>query len=253
MLSNDTCEKLKGMGLEAFLKGVREQQQVGTYAEMPFEERLAMLIDFVYQDKQATKLKRLIKQAKFRFKDADSNSIVYPNRQLDKNQILSLLTCQFLETYTNIIITGFTGSGKTYLGCVIGKAVCRHGKSVLYIRLADLLEKMAIAGETIGGKLKLLNRLSRYNLLIIDEWASRIVRPDEAHFLFDLVEQRYGNSSTLLCTQHPIKEWHNLLGGDANADSIMDRLVQNAIHVYTGETNMRNILSPHPLRPEENH
>ena len=112
---------------------------------------------------------------------------------------------------------------------------------------------MAIAGETIGGKLKLLNRLSRYNLLIIDEWASRIVRPDEAHFLFDLVEQRYGNSSMLLCTQHPIKEWHNLLGGDANADSIMDRLVQNAIHVYTGETNMRNILSPHPLRPEENH
>ena len=128
----------------------------------------------------------------------------------------------------NILISSPTGSGKTYLSCVIGKAVCRHGKSVLYIRLADLLEKMAIAGETIGGKLKLLNRLSKYNLLIVDEWASRIVRPDEAHFLFDLVEQRYGNSSTLLCTQHPIKEWHNLLGGDANADSIMDRLVQNA-------------------------
>ena len=253
MLSNDTCEKLKGMGLEAFLKGVREQEMVKTYEEMKFEERLSLLIDFVYQDKLATKIRRLINQAKFRFKDADGSSIHYTNnRQLNKEQILELLTCQFLETYTNIIITGFTGSGKTFLGCAIGKAVCRHGKSVLYIRLAELLERMAIAGETIGGRQRLLKRLSKYHLLILDEWASRIVRPEEAHFIFDLVEQRYGNNSMLLCTQHPIKEWHTLLGGDATADSIMDRLVQNAIHVYTGDTNMRKILSPHPLHPEGN-
>ena len=148
-------------------------------------------------------------------------------------------------------ITGFTGSGKTFLACAIGKAACRHGKRVLYIRLAELLEKMAVAGETVRGRARLLNRLSKYHLLIIDEWASRTVRPDEAHFLFDLVEQRYGNSSTLLCTQHPRREWHALLGGDATVDSIMDRLVQNAIQVYTGETNMRKLLSPHPLRPED--
>ncbi len=251
MLSNDTCEKLKGMGLEAFLKGLVEQQLIRTYEDMPFEERFSLLIDFVYQDKLATKLKRLISQAKFRFKEADGNSIIYENRQLDKAQILGLLPCQFLDTFTNVIITGFTGSGKTFLACAIGKAACRHGKRVLYIRLADLLEKMAVAGEVVRGRARLLNRLSKYHLLIIDEWASRTVRPDEAHFLFDLVEQRYGNSSMLLCTQHPLREWHALLGGDATADSIMDRLVQNAIQVYTGETNMRKLLSPHPLRPED--
>ena len=253
MLSNDTCEKLKGMGLEAFLKGMKEQQMVNTYGDMPFEERLSLLIDFVYQDKQSTKLKRLINQAKFRFKDADANSIIYESRQLDRPQILSVLSCQFLETFTNVIITGFTGSGKTYLACAMGKAVCRHGKRVIYIRLAELLEKMAIAGESVGGRTRLLKRLGKYHLLIIDEWASRTVNPDEAHFLFDLVEVRYGNSSMLLCTQHPMREWHALLGGDATADSIMDRLVQNAIQVYTGETNMRQLLSPHPLRPEDNH
>ena len=253
MLSNDTCEKLKGMGLEAFLKGLNEQQMVrATYEGMSFEERLSMLIDYVYQDKLATKLKRLISQAKFRFKEADGNSIIYEQRQLDQKKILNLLSCQFLETFTNVIITGFTGSGKTFLGCAIGKSVCRHGKRVLYIRLAELLEKMVLAGEQVGGRARLLNRLSKYPLLIIDEWAARTIRSDEAHFLFDLVERRYGNSSMLLCTQHPMREWHALLGGDATADSIMDRLVQNAIQVYTGETNMRQLLSPHPLRPEDN-
>lgn len=251
MLSNDTCEKLKGMGLEAFLKGLQEQKVVSAYESMSFEERFSLLIDFVYQEKQGAKLKRLINQAKFRFKDADGNSIIYENRQLDRDKILSLLSCQFLDTFTNVIITGFTGSGKTFLGCAVGKAACRHGKRVLYIRLADLLEKMAIASEVTGGRTRLLNRLNKQHLLIIDEWASRTVRPDEAHFLFDLVEQRYGNSSILLCTQHPLREWHTLLGGNANADSIMDRLVQNAIQVYTGETNMRQILSPHPLCPED--
>ena len=253
MLSNDTCEKLKGMGLEAFLKGLIEQQMVrSTYEGMSFEERFSLLIDYVYQDKLATKLKRLISQAKFRFKEADGNSIIYERRQLDQKKILNLLSCQFLETFTNVIITGFTGSGKTFLGCAIGKAVCRHGKCVLYIRLSDLLEKMALSGEQVGGRARLLNRLSKYPLLIIDEWAARTIRSDEAHFLFDLVERRYANSSMLLCTQHPIQEWHALLGGDATADSIMDRLVQNAIQVYTGETNMRQLLSPHPLRPEDN-
>lgn len=162
------------------------------------------------------------------------------------------MPCQFLDTFTNVIITGFTGSEKTFLAYAIGKAACRHGKRVLHIRLAELLEKMAVAGEAIGGRTRLLNRLRKYNLLIIDEWASRTVRPDEAHFLFDLVEQRYGNSSMLLCTQHPLREWRSLLGGNAAADSIMDPLVQNAIHVYTGETNMRQLLSPHPLRPKDN-
>ena len=251
MLSNDTCEKLKGMGLEAFLKGLAEQQMVSAYEGMSFEERFSLLIDFVYQDKQGAKLKRLIHQARLRFKEADGNSIIYENRGLDRDKILRLLSCQFLDTFTNVIITGFTGSGKTFLGCAIGKAVCRHGKRVLYIRLSELLEKAAMALEATGGRTRLLNRLGKYHLLIIDEWASRTVHPDEAHFLFDLVERRYGESSTLLCTQHPLQEWHVLLGGDANADSIMDRLVQNAIHVYTGETNMRQLLSPHPLRPED--
>ncbi len=117
MLSNDTCEKLKGMGLEAFLKGLNEQQMLrDNYESMSFEERLSMLIDYVYQDKLATKLKRLISQAKFRFKEADGNSIIYEQRQLDQKKILNLLSCQFLETFTNVIITGFTGSGKTFLG-----------------------------------------------------------------------------------------------------------------------------------------
>lgn len=251
MLSNDTCEKLKGLGLESFLKGIEEQRQVSSYDEMAFEERFSMLIDFVYKDRMNLKLKRLINQAKFRFKEADGNSIIYENRSLDRGQVLNLLTCQFLETYTNIILVGFTGSGKTYLACAIGKAACRHGYRVYYIRLGVLFEQMAAAMETSTGLGRLLSRLSKYDLLIIDEWASLSLNPEQAHFIFELVERRYGLHSTLLCTQHPVKEWHTSFGGNATAESILDRIIQNSITVFTGETNMRQLLSPHPPRPEQ--
>ena len=161
-------------------------------------------------------------------------------------------TCSRLETrFLSLELDGAYPKKSNERRHFHGNAVCRHGKRV-YIHLAELLEKMVLAGEQVGGRARLLNRLSKYPLLIIDEWAARTIRSDEAHFLFDLVERRYGNSSMLLCTQHPMREWHALLGGDATADSIMDRLVQNAIHVNTGETNMRQLLSPHPLRPEDN-
>ena len=250
MLSNDTCEKLKGMGLESFLKAFAEQQ-FSAYEDMTFEERFAMLIDYVYKDRMNARLRRLINQAKFRFKDADGNSIIYENRSLDRKQVLELLTCQFMETFTNVILVGFTGSGKTYLACAIGKAACRHGCRVYYVRLGVLFEQMEAAGETTNGLSRLLNRLSKYDLLIIDEWASLSLTPAQAHFVFELVERRYGLHSTLFCTQHPPGEWHATFGGDATAESILDRIIQNSITVYTGATNMRPMLSPHPPRPEQ--
>lgn len=250
MLSNDTCEKLKGMGLEEFLKGLEEQRLVSSYEDMPFEERFSMLIDYVHKAKTAKKLRNLINKAKFRFKEADGNSIIYENRTIEKPQILQLLTCQFLDTSTNIIFIGVTGSGKTFLACAIGKATCRHGKTVFYVRLSVLFETMARADGTIGGRTRLLNRLSGYDLLIIDEWASHPLAADEAQFVFELIERRYGSKSTIFCSQHPVKEWHAYLGGDAMAESILDRIVQNSIRVHTGNTNMRQRLSPHPLLPE---
>ena len=104
---------------------------------------------------------------------------------------------------------------------------------------------------TTNGLTRLLNRLSKYDLLIIDEWASLSLTPAQAHFVFELVERRYGLHSTLFCTQHPSSEWHASFGGDATAEPILDRIIQNSITVYTGETNMRRLLSPHPPRPEQ--
>jgi len=251
MLSNDTCEKLKGMGLEEFLKGLEEQRIVGTYEDMPFEERFSMLIDYVHKAKTAKKLRALINRARFRFKEADANSIIYENRTIDKQQMLQLLTCQFIDTATNLIFVGVTGSGKTFLACAIGKAACRHGLAVFYVRLSVLFEMMATADGTIGGRHRLLNRLSKYDLLIIDEWASHVLQADEPQFMFELIERRYGSKSTIICSQHPVNEWHAYLGGDATAESILDRIVQNSIRVHTGSTNMRQRLSPHPLMPEE--
>jgi len=249
MLSNDTCEKLKGLGLESFLKGIKEQSIVSTYDELSFYKRFEMLIDYVYKDKMAQKITRLISQAKFRFKDADANSIIYTNRSINKEEILNLLTCQFMETSTNLNLVGFTGSGKTYLACAIGKAACRHGFRVYYIRIGTLLEKLEKAAETKGVS-NLAKRLIKYDLLIIDEWSSIELDKSQAHFIFELIEGRYGLHSTIFCTQHTAAEWHITLGGDATAESILDRIIQNCITVYTGDTNMRRILSPNPPRPE---
>lgn len=241
MINNETRRKLDEMNLSEFIQALELQAKEPTYLSLTFEERLQMMIDYTYQEKYTNKVKRLNKLAKFRYPQACIEDIYYTDRQLDRNKVMGVSTCQFMTTNTNIVIDGFTGSGKTFLACAIGKSACKLGYRTRYIRMPDLLQLHDEAATTVTGVSKLIKKFESYTLLIIDEWLIDELSRQQEHFLFELVERRHTDKSTILCTQYRIEDWHARLGGGIHADAIIDRLVNNSIHIFAGELNMRKI------------
>jgi DNA replication protein DnaC len=206
---------------------------------MPFEGRIKLAIDFVYQRKYNSKVKRLIKSAKFRIVNASFNDIYYIDRGLDKEKLLNLSTAQFIDTNSRVIFHGFTGSGKSYLACALGKQACLQGIRTRYIRIPDLLMLRDEATLAPQGMSKLLKKFASYKLLIRDECLLDDLSEEEQHFLFELIERRHETSSTIFCTQFRKKGWHARLGGGVHADAIMNRIVHNAAWMFTGNLNIR--------------
>jgi DNA replication protein DnaC len=244
MISDETRRKLRELGLDELIDilTVQDNDQA-LYTSMTFDERINLAIDSLYQYKNNNRSKRLIKQARFRFTDADVNTIYYADRGLDKNQIIELSSCQYLRNNASLILNGFTGSGKTFLACALGKAACRQLYRVRYIRIPELLElrdEAVFAGKGIS---KLVTKFSNYHLLILDEWLMHELSDEDIRFIFELTEKRYDCHSTIFCTQYKISDWHTRLGGGTLADAVLDRIVHNSIRIDTGMMNMREHFS----------
>jgi DNA replication protein DnaC len=239
LLNEETRRKLRELNLSEMIEAIDEQTQDIGYSTMSFEDRMKMAIDFVYQKKYNSKVERLIKAAKFRIENASFNDIYYIDRGIDKEKLLSLSTAQFIDTHSSVIFHGFTGSGKSYLACALGKQACIHGIKTRYIRIPDLLMLRDEATLVPQGISKLLKKFTNYKLLIFDEWLLDDITEEEQHFLFELIERRHDNSSTIFCTQFKKEDWHARLGGGVHADAMMDRIVHNAAWLFTGNLNMR--------------
>lgn len=147
------------------------------------------------------------------------------------------------EQAANVVIEGCTGTGKSYLACCIAKQACRMRRSARYIRLPDLLMERDELAATERSDAKILKRYARYELLVIDEWLTEDVDDVAIRFLLELVERRYTDRSTVLCTQHAPAEWHGRLGGGVQADAMIDRIVHGAIRIDLGDVNVRRLLS----------
>ena len=158
---------------------------------------------------------------------------------MDRHVLAQLGTCSFIERQQNVVFQGFTGSGKSYLGCALAKQACQHRIRAHYIRMPDLEEAWAIAKDKPQGTTKFLRKYAAFTLLVIDEWL--LDHPDESMrgMLLELLERRYDSTSTVFCTQYAKKDWHQRLGSGVHADAIMDRIVHNTIWVDTGTHNMR--------------
>lgn len=239
LLNEETRRKLRELNLNEMIEAIDQQAQDIGYSTMAFEDRMKLAIDFVYQKKYNSKVERLIKSAKFRIANASFNDIYYIDRGLDKEKLLSLSTVQFIDTHSSVIFHGFTGSGKSYLACALGKQACIHGIKTRYIRIPDLLMLRDEATLVPQGISKLLKKFTNYKLLILDEWLLDDLSEEEQHFLFELIERRHDNSSTVFCTQFKKEDWHARLGGGVHADAMMDRIVHNAAWMFTGNLNMR--------------
>lgn len=243
MIDGETIRKLRALNLDDIVEYLEVQQRDTDILVQSFDDRMKAIVDYLYTQKNNKRIQRLQKQAKFRFPSADIYTLIYEGRPITREKIFELATCSFTKTNTNIVFQGYTGSGKTHLACAIGKEACARQLRTKYVRMPDLLMTYEEAVNTSSQKkIKFLEKYTRYQVLIIDEWLMEELSEEEEHFLFELTERRYDAGSTIFCTQYREADWLKRLGSNVHAEAIMDRIVHNAIWVETGKANMREYL-----------
>lgn len=238
-MNNETKRKLNALGIKELADAVELQEEnTSKYLPLSFDDRLTLAVDYLYQSKYNEKIHRRIKSAKLRYDSASMEVVDFTSRNIDEKLIKELGSSSFIDICTNIIIQGFTGSGKTFLSCAIAKEACKKDIKTLYIRLPDLLQ-IKQEYSVLHRDRKYLAKLAGYKLLVIDEWLINDISQDDIQFLFELFEQRYDKSSTIFVSQYKTEDWHARLGGSLHADAIMDRIVHNSITIESGNVNMR--------------
>lgn len=230
MTNESTINKLIEMRLTAMADAFRIQKDDPSMKEVPFDDRLGMLVDIEYTSRKNNRLKRLIRKAEFEQPDASVAAIDYRSgRKLNKALIERMANCEYITEYRNIFITGATGSGKTYMACYMacafGMEACKQYYTVLYVRLPDLLLDLQAARDN-GDFPAVLKKYTKPVLLIIDEWLLLKLTDPEARNLFELIHKRRKKSSTIFCSQFREEEWYQqICGGESTlADAIMDRI-----------------------------
>jgi DNA replication protein DnaC len=199
-------------------------EQPNLYNEQSFEERLSLLLDHEFTQRRQRKITRLIRQAKFRVIANLELLNYHAGRQLKKAQIRSRAQGEWLRLYQNMLLTGSTGCGKTYLACAFGHHYYQQGQTVTYDRLKELLEKMYLV-QAEGSYRKFIKKLTSANLLILDDWGLEPLNVQQRSDLLELIDAKYDSKSTLIASQLPIKNWYEMIGESNHADAILDRLV----------------------------
>lgn len=234
-----TVEKLITMKLHGMAEAVQEQMKNRTYKDLSFEERLGMLVDREMDSRQDRKLRSLLTKARFRYQGASVEDINFmAKRGITKDVILSLSQNAWIKDKRNIIITGSTGVGKTYMACALGNSACRAGISTYYARLPRLFQELKIS-KADGSYGKLLQKLSRVNLLVVDDWGLSPLSDAERRDFLEIMEDRYNVRSTIISSQIPVEKWHDLIGEPTIADAICDRLIHNAHKIKLTGKSMR--------------
>jgi len=228
MLNNQTAEKLRSMKLPAMAAEYLRQAELPDMAALSFEERVGMMADAEWFAKDSSRIKKLIQDAKLRVSAACFADVDYrPTRKLDRAYVARLSDFMWVREAKNLIMTGATGTGKTWLACAFGVEACRKGLRVAYYRVNRLLNEMAAASNT-GGLEKLLVKLKKIDLLILDDWGLTTLNPLEGRLLLEVFEDRYGERSTIIAAQLPVSNWHGLFEDSTVADAVLDRVVHNS-------------------------
>jgi len=227
MLHHPTIEKLTTLRFTGMAQALQEQIEMDHLDDMTFEERLGLLLDREQSVRETKKLTTRLRKAKLRhdacIEDIDFR---YP-RGLDKSLVTRLSSCDWIRKHQNLIITGPTGVGKSYLGCAFAQKACREGLNATYLRLSKLFEDLAIA-KVDGRYLKLLNSYAKTDLLVLDDYGLAKLTQEQRHDLLEILEDRHGLKSTLVTSQLPVNKWHDQIGDPTLADAILDRLVHSA-------------------------
>ncbi len=240
MLTHPTLDKIERLRLAGMAKALSEQMQNNEIGSLTFEERLGLLIDRELTERENRRLSTRLRVARLRHQASIEDLDFRGSRGMDKPLVMSLSANQWISDHQNLLITGPTGVGKSYLACALGHKACRDGHMVLYQRLPRILHDLAIARHD-GRYKKLMAALLRTDLLILDDFGIVPVTQEGLRDMLEILEDRYDRRSTLVTSQVPVKRWHETLADPTMADAILDRLVHNAHKIELKGESMRKI------------
>ena len=240
MLNEQTHQKLVTMKLHSMATSFQEYLDKIDEEKLSFEERLGLMVDREWNERQQRRVSRRLSIAKLREQACIEDIDFRTPRNLDRSVVQRLATCQWICRHENLIFTGPTGIGKTWIACAMVNNACRQGYSALYVRLPRLLHNLRIA-HADGSYLKELARFAKTDVLILDDWGLVTLSETGRQDLLEVLEDRYGRKSSIVASQLPVKKWHEHLGEATIADSILDRLVHNAHRLeLKGPTRRKN-------------
>lgn len=241
MLTQPTAEKLSDLRLHALARAWQAQQEDASMVDLAFDERLALLVEAEWIDRQNKKLERAMKEAKLRISSACIEDVDFASeRKLERKLIRELAHCRWVEAHRNVVITGATGVGKTYLACALAHQACRNGSRAMYRRTSRLFDELRLA-RADGTYPRLLARFARMDLLVIDDWGLAPLQDVERRDLLEIMEDRYGLRSTIWTSQIPVAKWHDHVGDPTIADAICDRLLHNAHRIVLHGPSRRKV------------
>ena len=238
MLNHPTLDKLHDLRFIGMAKALTEQMALPDIDDISFEERLGLLVDREATERENRRLQTRLRQAKLKQNACIEDIDWKQSRGLDKSLILDLAQCQWIKKHLNLLITGPTGVGKTWIACALAQKACREGFTSLYLRLPRLLQELPIA-KGDGSYTRLLTRLAKVEVLVIDDWGLSKLIAEQRHDLLEILEDRHDIRSTIVTSQLPVDQWHHIIGDPTLADAILDRLVHNAYKINLKGESMR--------------
>lgn len=240
MLAHPTSDRLIALGLSGMAKALDDQRRTPACEVMTFEERLGLLVDREAAERDTRRLATRLKFAALRHAASVEDADLRTPRGLDRAVFAHLADGGWIRRAENLLITGATGLGKSWIACALGHKACRDGRSVLYHRVPRLFEALALVRGD-GRYARTLKSIARVDLLILDDWGLAPLTTTERRDLLEILEDRHGRAATIVTSQLPVDTWHDVIGDPTLADAILDRLVHNAHRLELAGESLRKL------------
>ena len=252
MLTNPTLEQMRALGLAGMAAAYRQLADQDHAKDLSRDEWLGLMLDRETALRADKRLTNRLAAARLRFTEACIEDIDFAaKRGLDKRNTLLLAQGAWLTAKENLIITGQTGTGKTWIACAFARQAARLDHTVLYLRMPRLFENLAMA--RLDGRFpRLIDKLARVQLLVLDDWGTHGLNDQQRHDLLEIFEERYRRKSTLITAQLPVAQWHDMIGEPTIADAILDRIVHNAHRISLEGESLRKRKPASPLTATQN-
>jgi DNA replication protein DnaC len=249
-MNEQTIEKMKTMKLHGMVRCFRTSLENPARAEFTPDEFISMMVESEWDERYNRKLDRSLKNARFRYKAAIEQINFKTERQLDRNYLLRLADCAFIDKRENVIITGSTGIGKSYIASALGHQACSQGYKVMYEHSTKLFARLKMC-KADGSYLKEITRMEKQDLLIIDDFGIQPLDAPSRTMLMEIIEDRHAKRSTIFTSQVPVNKWYEVIGEITIADAILDRIVHDAHRMELKGESMRKKKQEEPLITEK--